>query len=111
MNDEDALIDQALRAALASRSPVEMTLDNESWLVVQPEADFVMVTVGSSSGRASPVQVLQRRHEQPERLSCWLPAMLNDGTLVAVKRLPRLAGGGVDSLAPATFEQARELLA
>ncbi len=111
MNDEDTLIDQATRAALASRSPVEMNLDNELWMVVHPQADFVVVTVGSHLGRASPVQVLQRRQERPERLSCWLPAMLNDGQLVAIKRLPRLAGGGVDSLSPATFELARELLA
>lgn len=111
MHDQDKLIDGAVKAAISKRAPIELDLTNQGWLVVHPQADFVMVTVGSSASRVSPVQLLQRRHAQPERLSCWLPAMLNDGQLIVVKRLERKAGGGVESLGDANLELALELLA
>ncbi len=111
MNEEDALIHRAFQAALQSRSPIQVDVDSHTWLVVEVLSDFIIVTVGLSGNRTTSVQILQRRYERPERLSAWLPAMMKDGTLIAVRRLTRWGSNRVESLGAVGLGAAKELLA
>jgi hypothetical protein len=110
MNEEDALIHRSLQAALVNRAPIQVEIDSRTWFVLQVLSDFIIVTVGLHGRGSTPVTVLKRRYECPERLSVWLPAMMKDGTLIAVRRLPRIGNNQVESLGLDGFDSARELL-
>ncbi len=105
------LVDQAVQAALSNRGPVEVDLPDGGWFVVHPQADFVMLSVGQGGSQAAhAVDVLQRRLYAPERFGSWMPAALNDDSLIAVQRLDRGADGGVAPFDDTLLAQARELL-
>ena len=109
MKDDDSFVNQAVRSAIENRSPMEAALPSNGWLVVHPQADFVMVTVGQRSS-IDPIELLQRRWRHPERYGQWTPAALMDNELVAVMRLDRHSDGSVELFDESALEFARELL-
>lgn len=110
MKDKDSLVNQAVFSALKNRGPMELDLPSNGWLVVHPQADCVMLTVGQRHG-VSAMELLQRRWRHPERFGQWTPAALMDNELVAVMRLERHNNGSVELFDDTALEFARELLA
>jgi hypothetical protein len=109
MKDQDSLVNKAVFAALQNRSPMEVDLPSNGWLVIHPQADFVLVTVGQRGG-ADALEVLQRRWRHPERFGQWTPAALQNDDLVAVMRLERQNAGSVELFDDAALDFAKELL-
>lgn len=109
MKDEDSLVNQAVLSALKNRGPMEVDLPSNGWLVVHPQADFVMVTVGQRGG-VDALELLRRRWRHPERFGQWTPAALQDNELVAVMRLERQSNGIVELFDDTALEFAKELL-
>ena len=110
MKDEESLVNQAVFSALKNRGPMEVELPSNGWLVVHPQADSVMLTVGQRHSVGA-MELLQRRWRHPERYGQWTPAALMDNDLVAVMRLERYTDGSVELFDDSALEFAREFLA
>jgi hypothetical protein len=109
MSEQDSLVNQAVRTAVASRGPVEVDIAQGGWLVVHPQADFVMVSVGQQS-TTDPMELLRRRWRSPERFGLWMPAVLKDDQAIVVMRLERHANGDVALFDDGALDSAREFL-
>ena len=109
MSDPNSLVNQTVRSAVERRSPMEVDLANGAWLVVHPQAEFVLVSVGKKEG-VDAIELLHRRWRHPERFGQWMPAAMNDDNPIAVMRLPRQANGDVALFDDADLAYATEFL-
>ncbi len=100
----------AFNDSISQRSPIEVSLADGAWFVLEANADHVMLTFGLKASELNAETLLRRRAAQQELYGDWCPAQLQDNTLVLTRRLPRWANGSVDFLSDESFTIAKGLL-